>query len=247
MILSAVVRRNKQNSILYDSLLGYKPLRIQISRRLLSAGCSITPNEIIITSGCEEAIMLSLMSICSPGDIIAVESPVYSHLLHLLKILKLKIIEIPSNPQDGIVLDALQMVIEDKPVKACFTIPNFNIPLGSCIPDKKKEKLVNLLTECEIPLIEDDENGDIHFSAKRPVAVKSFDKKGFVLHCSSFSNTLAPGYRVGWIIPGQFKANIELCKSSANYQTPMPSQMAIAEFLSIGHYRTLRLSSKENS
>ncbi len=216
LTLSNVVRRNKRSSILYDCLQGYKPLRIQISRRLLSTGCTVTPNEIIITSGCEEAIMLSLLSICSPGDTVAVESPVYFHLLLLLEILGLKVVEIPSHPRDGIILEVLRMVIEDYTIKACFTTPNFNIPLGSCIPDENKKILVNLLSEYKIPLIEDDENGDIHFSFERPIATKSFDKKGLVIYCSSFSNTLAPGYRVGWILPGRFKADIELSKNDIN-------------------------------
>ncbi|MBA7615890.1 HTH-type transcriptional regulator TauR [subsurface metagenome] len=81
LTLSAVVRRNKRKSSLYDELQGYKPLRVQIARRLLSAGCAITPDELIITSGCAETIMLSLTATCEPGDTVAIESPVFFNLL----------------------------------------------------------------------------------------------------------------------------------------------------------------------
>jgi len=236
LTLSAVVRRDRRKSSLYDELQGYKPLRVQIAKRLLSAGCAITPDELIITSGCAEAVMLSLIATCNPGDAIAIESPVFFNLLQLLEVFKAKAVEIPSHPNCGIIIEALRDAIEEHPIKACFVSPNFSTPLGSCMPDENKKLLVDLLSEHEIPLIEDDIYGDIYFSSERPVAAKSFDKKGLVLLCSSFSKTLAPGYRVGWVTPGRFKNRIELAKSVGNFATSTPPQMAIADFLANGGY-----------
>jgi DNA-binding transcriptional MocR family regulator len=104
------------------------------------------------------------------------------------------------------------------------------------MPDKNKAELARLLTRYDIPLIEDDVYGDLCFSQQRPRVVKAFDEKGLVILCSSFSKTLAPGYRVGWITPGRFKEAIEHQKILSNIATATPPQMAVAEFLACGGY-----------
>jgi DNA-binding transcriptional MocR family regulator len=112
------------------------------------------------------------------------------------------------------------------------------------MPDEKKRELVQLLARNEIPLIEDDVYGDLAFGAIRPATLKTYDEKGLVLYCSSFSKTLAPGYRVGWIAPGRFRPQIIQLKALFNIATATPTQLAIAEFLSSGgydhHLRTIR-------
>ncbi len=104
------------------------------------------------------------------------------------------------------------------------------------MPEEGKKDLVALLGGHEIPLIEDDIYGDIGFAQDRPVVAKAFDKKGLVLLCSSFSKTVAPGYRVGWVAPGRFQSQIERLKVLSNGATAMPTQLAIAEFLANGGY-----------
>ncbi|RKX74935.1 MAG: PLP-dependent aminotransferase family protein [Spirochaetes bacterium] len=245
-ILAGVIRRKKKESVMYDQIQGYKPLRVEIAKRLLSSGCTVTPEEIIITSGCMEAILFALLATCNPGDTIAIESPVFFNLLELLELLRIKAIEIPCHPESGIIIEALKNSIEDHPVKACVVNPNFSTPLGSLMPDKNKQELVSLLSEHNIPLIEDDIYGDLYFTPNRPWAAKAYDTSGMVLLCSSFSKTLAPGYRVGWIVPGKFKERIELAKSAGNYATATPQQMAIREFLIDGGYdRHLRKIRRE--
>ena len=86
---------------------------------------------------------------------------------------------------------------------ACVVVPNFSNPLGACMPDENKQKLVRLLAQHEVPLIEDDIFGDLPFSSPRPKLAKAFDRRGLVLSCSSFSKTLSPGLRVGWAVPGR--------------------------------------------
>ena len=112
------------------------------------------------------------------------------------------------------------------------------------MPDDRKRELVELLARHDIPLIEDDVYGDLAFGPSRPVAVKAYDEKGLVLYCSSFSKTLAPGYRVGWIAPGRYQRKVQQLKSLFNIATATPTQLAIAEFLTNGgydhHLRTIR-------
>ncbi len=243
-ILAAEVRRFPLQSVSYSASKGIKRLRTQIAKRSLDYGCSLSADDIVITSGCVEAISMSLQAICRPGDTVAIGSPVYYTFLNFIQWMGLKVLEIPSTPKDGMSLDVLSYAIRHNSVQACIAISNFNNPLGSLMPDDKKRELVRLLAKHEIPLIEDDVYGDLAFGAVRPTALKSYDENGLVLYCSSFSKTLAPGYRVGWIAPGRFRSKIIQLKSLFNIATATPTQLAVAEFLTNGgydhHLRTLR-------
>jgi DNA-binding transcriptional MocR family regulator len=243
-MLGAESRRFRVQSVSYTGPRGTKRLRTQIAKRSLISGFPLTPEEIVITSGCVEAVTLALQATCRPGDTVAVESPLYYTFLHSIQWMGLKILEIPSNPRDGMSLDVLGYAIRHNPVHAVLVISNFNNPLGCVMPEEKKRELVALLANHDIPLVEDDVYGDLAFGPDRPVAVKAYDKKGLVLYCSSFSKTLAPGYRVGWIVPGRYLQKVQQLKSLFNICTASPTQLAIAEFLTNGgydhHLRTIR-------
>jgi DNA-binding transcriptional MocR family regulator len=235
-ILSSISRRYKHQGVSYDFPPGCEKLRVQLAQRAMTAGCSLTPDQIVVTSGCLEAVMLSLRAVCRPGDTVAIESPIFYNLLQVIEMLDLKALEIPTHPQTGISLSALRYAIEHNPVHACLVISNFNNPFGSCMPDDKKKELVRILAGHDIPLIENDVYGDLGFSYDRPRVAKRYDKKGLVILCSSFSKTLAPGYRVGWVVPGRFQEKIERLKAVSNIATATLPQLAIAEFLANGGY-----------
>lgn len=235
-ILANIARRNKHQAVSYDFPPGCERLRVQLAQRALTAGCSLTPDQFVVTSGCLEAVMLSLRAVCRPGDTVAIESPIFYNLLQVIEMLDLKALEIPTHPADGMSISALRCAIERNPVHACLAIPNFNNPFGSRMPDEKKEELVSLLAEHEIPLIENDVYGDLGFSRGRPPVAKRYDGKGLVILCSSFSKTLAPGYRVGWVVPGRFQDRIERLKAVSNIGAATLPQLAVAEFLANGGY-----------
>jgi DNA-binding transcriptional MocR family regulator len=215
---------------------GYERLRVQIARRALVAGISSGPDDIMVTSGCVEAVYLALRVTCRAGDTIAVESPFYFNFLQMIAELGLKALEIPSTPRDGISIEALRYAIEQNKISTCLIIANFGNPLGSLMPDERKRELVELLANHNIPLIEDDIYGDLTFGNERPTAAKSFDRSNLVIYCSSFSKTLAPGYRVGWAIGGLFQAEMERLKMMMNIASSSPPQLALAEFLANGGY-----------
>ncbi len=235
-LLASESRRFPEQSISYQMPPGCERLRVQIAQRSLMAGIGVGPDEVLITSGCVEAVLLALRATCQNGDTIAVESPFYFNFLQLIAELGLKALEIPATPREGISIEALRYAIEHNRIKACLIIPNFSNPLGSLMPVERKCELVELLASHEIPLIEDDIYGDLVFGNQRPVAAKSFDRKGLVIYCSSFSKTLAPGYRVGWAIAGRFQPEMERLKMMANLATSSPPQLALAEFLATGGY-----------
>lgn len=234
-MLASETRRFPLQSISYPPPQGHKRLRTQIVKRMLNAGCSMTADDLVVTSGCIEAMNLALQAVCTPGDTVAIGSPVYPTFLKSIQWMGLKVLEIPSNGE-GMNPDVLAYVIKHNPVKACITIANFNNPLGSLMPDGRKQELVALLARHDIPLIEDDVYGDLAHGSSRPVSTKAFDEKGLVLYCSSFSKTLAPGYRIGWIAPGRYRDKVMQLKSLLNIATSAPAQFAIAEFLTNGGY-----------
>ncbi len=235
-ILASLARKKSMESIKYDIPPGWEPLRLQIAQKGTKAGASIDPDEIVTTNGCIEAIDLCLRAICKPGDTVAIESPTYFGILQSMESMGLKALEIPTHHSEGINIETLGFAIEQTPVKACLVISNYNNPLGSCIPDDKKKSLVQLLDDADVPLIEVDISGELHFADPRPSVCKAYDKKGSVLLCSSFSKTLAPGYRVGWVATGKYQAKIEWLKYTFSLATATLPQMAIAEYLKSGGY-----------
>lgn len=243
-MLASQVRRHRQESISYAHPAGTLRLRKQVAKRLVASGCTLAPEDVVITSGCVEAVTLALQATCRPGQTVAIASPVYYTFLNSIQWLGLNVLEIPTCPRDGISLEVLSFALRNNAVHACIVISNFSNPLGSVMPDNRKRQLVELLAKHQIPLIEDDVYGDLGFSSERPTSIKAFDRQGWVIQCSSFSKTLAPGYRVGWVVPGRFQAKIEALKKLFNIATATPSQLAIAEFLATGgydrHLRSLR-------
>lgn len=235
-ILSRAARMASKASHQYQFPPGLEDLRVQIARHAVSSGCQLSPSEIVITAGGTEAIDLCLHAVCNPGDIVAIESPMYFGTLQIIEVHGLRALEIPTDPREGISLGALQFALEHNPIKAVLTISNFSNPLGSCIPDEKKRELVNLLARYEIPLIDNDVSGEIYFTENRPWVSKAFDTKGLVMCCSSFSKDISPALRVGWVAPGRFLNDVEWLKFTVSAATSTLSQVAIAEFMESGGY-----------
>jgi DNA-binding transcriptional MocR family regulator len=234
--MAAVGRRSPMLANSYDAPPGNEALRVQVARRAIEAGCTLAPDDIVTTVGATEALNLCLRAVAKPGDVIAIESPAFFGILHIIESLGMRVCEVPTCPETGVCLDGLARRIKACRIKACLFTLNYSNPLGSCMPDEKKERLVSLLASHEIPLIEDDIYGNLTFGATRPKVAKAFDEDGWVLLCDSFTKTLSPGYRVGWIAPGRFKAQVEYLKFVNTSATPSLPQMAVAEFLQIGGY-----------
>lgn len=242
--LAALAREVGTVGLEYDLPPGWPPLRQQLARRSLTWGCALSAEDFITTCGASEAVSLCLLSVARPGDIVALESPAYYGTLRVVEALGLRALEIPTHPRDGIQLDALEDALRRHPVRAVMVVTNFSNPLGTVMPDARKQELVELITRAEVPLIEDDLYGDLHFGPLRPRVAKAWDKHGWVMLCGSFSKTLAPGWRVGWVAPGRFYEKVELLKFGQTVSTPTLFQMAIAELLQAGgydrHLRTMR-------
>jgi DNA-binding transcriptional MocR family regulator len=218
----------------YEQLQGNEKLRRMIAARSMSWGGSLREDDLVTTAGGMNALSFCMMALGKPGDTIALESPCYPGILQLARSVGLKVLELPTHPTTGIDMDALKKAIPT--INLCLLVPNFNTPLGSCMPDEHKKEVVRLLAKHRIPLIEDDIYGDLYFGAQRPTCCKSFDKDGTVLWCSSVSKTLAPGYRVGWVAPGRYKEEILRLKLVHAISSSAITHEAVANFLKSGRY-----------
>jgi len=230
------LRNGKDHCIGYENTEGNPELRKQIARLAFNWGGKIRPEDVIVTTGCMEAIGLSLRAVTKPGDTVAVESPAYFGIYQVIENLGLKVVEIPADPATGPDLSCLENAIRELGIKAVILVPNFNNPAGSCMPDDHKKKLVEIITQHDIPLIEDDIYGELYFGRHRPKTCKYYDTKGLVIHCSSLSKSLAPGYRIGWALPGRYFEQVSALKQMHTISSPTLTQVAIAHFLSIGRY-----------
>jgi len=228
---------------------GNATLRRQIAQRYLADGLHVHPDEIIVTNGALEALNLCLASVTRPGDSVIVESPTFYAALQALERMGLQAIEVPTHPREGIDLSALAHAIEHHAPKACWLMTTFQNPLGSLMPEAKKKALVALLAQHAIPLIEDDVYAELYFGDKRPPPAKAFDTQGLVMHCSSFSKCLAPGYRIGWAAPGRQTQAVARLKLTTTLGASAPAQAALASYLERGgfdkHLRKLRLTLAE--
>jgi DNA-binding transcriptional MocR family regulator len=236
--LSSVARKFTPHSSLANLPPGNEALRRHIAQRYALNGMQVSPDEIVITAGAMESLSLSLQAVTQPGDTVAIESPAFYGALQALERLKLKAVAIATHPQHGIDLDSLQQAIEQYPIKACWLMTHFQNPQGSSMSDENKKRLVMMLREHQISLLEDDVYGELYFSAERPLPAKALDQGGQILHCSSFSKCLAPGFRVGWVAAGRYAPQIQRLQLMSTVSTSVPTQMAIADYLLHGGYDT---------
>ncbi|HVK98257.1 MAG TPA: PLP-dependent aminotransferase family protein [Dongiaceae bacterium] len=244
--LASAAHHHRVSSSNYEFPPGLLALRHQLARRMAAAGARVQPDDIIITNGCQEALTLALQTVTKPGDVVALESPTFYGLLQVVEALGLKALEIPTHPRTGLSLEALQLVLEQWPVKACVAVTNFSNPLGHRMGEDQKRALVALTARYGVPLIEDDIYGDLAHNHQRPGTAKGYDQDGNVLYCSSVSKTLSPGLRVGWIAPGRFREQVLYRKYVTNLAAPTAPQLAVADLLESGRYdRHLRVMQGE--
>ncbi|MBU0993065.1 MAG: PLP-dependent aminotransferase family protein [Proteobacteria bacterium] len=244
-VLSRYLRTSE---IHYGPPAGIPVLRQQISKRLIGLTSKNDESEILITSGCMDAIQLCLRAVAKPGDTILVESPTFVCYLQLIEDLNMYALEVSADPVHGIDLNAVKKAIDQNKVNACILSPNFQNPLGFEMPEPAKKELVEMMAKKKIPIIEDDIYGDLYFGDTRPKTLKSYDQNGMVLYCASFSKTLAPDLRIGFTLPGKFKDQVKRLKINSVMTTSKLNQFIIAEFLKQGlydrHLRKLRQAVK---
>lgn len=234
--MSHALRHLPPGDIVAEMTEGNAELRRQIALRYTGFGVRLPREELVITSGAMEALNLCLQCVTAPGDLVAIESPAFYATLQVLERLKLKAVEIPVHPRDGIDLACLEDSLQRLPVKACWFMSSLQNPVGASMGDAKKQALYDILVRHRLPMIEDDVYAELYFGDRPPRPVKSLDREGLVMHCGSFSKCLAPGYRIGWVAGGRFAESIQRQKLMTTLSPSVPAQAAIADYLQHGGY-----------
>lgn len=234
--LAASNRRGSYVDSLEDLQLGLPDLRRAIAQRYMKLGYSIPMDEIIITCGGMEAISLSLQTLTKPGDVILIDSPMFFSGLHLIEHLCLRPIEMPVDPAEGMNLSALSEILTKYSPAACLLMTTCQNPVGFTMSEVKKQDLVALLRTHDVPLIENDVYGELQFGYRHVRAAKVFDVGGHVLHCGSFTKSLAPGYKIGWVASGRYRDRLLSRKFVTTLGTSVPPQRAIAQYLQNSAY-----------
>lgn len=240
--MKRVMARAEERSLSYAPTTGDPGLKRQLAYRLLEMGGRVDPGDIIITNGGQEALALALRAVASAGDVIAVESPTYHGTLELIESQGMLAVEIETCAEAGVVLPTLAKALDRHPIKACVFSSVLNNPLGSATDDQHRQDLVEMLEARNVVLIEDDVYGELLFDGSQPKPAQVFSRKGLVLTCSSFSKTAAPGYRIGWLLPGKFEEQAHRIKRAWSCSSGLLQQLTLAEFLATGDYdRHLKL------
>ncbi|MDR6462533.1 PLP-dependent aminotransferase family protein [Chryseobacterium sediminis] len=212
--MQEVIREKGAALLRYYQLNGLETLRKQIAKQMGTYGCTLNPDEIIITDGALQALTIALKAVTKPGDMVAVESPCVFSVLEVITNLDLKVIEIPVHYRSGFDTEYFRTVCEENDICALVVTPNFHNPTGVLMSDEVKAELLSIAEQHQVCIIENDMYSDLYFSEQRPRCIKSFDTKGLVMTYSSFSKTLAPGIRLGWLYAGDFYAKSERARFS---------------------------------
>lgn len=236
-----VLRKKPDILVSATSPRGNAEFRAVLAKRAMALGMTLSPDDVQITTGCMEALNLALRAVAKAGDTIAVESPSFYGLLQVLEALGLRALEIPTSPQTGMSIDALELAIQtDDSIRAVVVVPHLQNPLGSIMPDAHKQRLVQLCQASAITLIEDDTYSELVNEGKRgdtPLrAIKSWDTTGNVIYCASLHKILAPGMRLGWMAAGRWQARVEMLKFTQTRSNEELSQLAAADFIASPAY-----------
>lgn len=226
----------------YDTPEGMLGLRSLITGRLHLGGSNIDPDGLVITSGCQHALLLALMATTRRGDVVAVESPGFYGVFQLFEVLGLKALELPSSPESGLSPEGFELALQHWDIKALVVSPSYSTPTGASMPEANKQRILSLAYSRNLPIIEDDIYGELSFNEQRPRTLHSYDHRGLVLLCSSMSKSLSRDLRIGWIAPGLFKEQVTQLKVATSLASSRAQQQGLTDFLTEGGFdRHLRV------
>lgn len=235
-ILNQLLRSRPNMIGTYSLPPGSVRLRQQIARRTPLLGMSLSADDIILTHGCLEALQLALRAVTKPGDCVGLESPTYFYMISMVAMLGLNAVEIPTDSQHGISVDAVEALLKEKKIDALMLMPSVQNPLGCSMPIESRQRLAKLVNQYQVPMIEDGLYSELQFSGDLLPAVKAFDKDGWVIFCTSFTKTLAADFRIGWMSGGRYAEKLRRLKALSSMSEPTILAETLGQFLTTGGY-----------
>lgn len=228
-----VFTKEGQEAMQYGAAKGVTALRELILEHVKEKeGVTGQLDNVMVTTGSEQVLDLVGKAFVDPGDTVLVEQPTYLCALDVFKSYGAKFVGVDMDEQ-GMKMDSLEEALQAHPeTKLVYTVPNFQNPTGRTMAVERRQKLAELAEKYDVYVLEDNPYGEIRFAGHHVPAVKSFDKSGHVFYMSTFSKTLAPGFRLGWVVANQDVVNkLTVLKQSADLHTDNLAQYAVVEFL----------------
>ncbi|MGI6264720.1 MAG: PLP-dependent aminotransferase family protein [Acutalibacteraceae bacterium] len=245
-ISERLLREDPVGALQYSVTEGYPPLREHLSAYLRQKhGLGGEGDELLITSGAQQAMEMVAKVLCNEGDEVICESPSFVGSLNSFRSIGAGLVGVPMQP-DGMDVDALEEVLKTHPrAKFLYTIPNFQNPTGACMSAEKRRRVYELCRSNGVLIVEDNPYGDLRFAGEDLPAIKSMDEDGGVLYVGSFSKVLAPGLRVGYAVgPKPLIQKMVVVKQGEDVHTGIWAQRICHAFMTRydfeAHLQTLR-------
>lgn len=235
--LQMVLRRDGTEALGYGDRAGYPPLRATIAHILTSQGLPTHPDQVLITSGSQQALDLTARLLLRPGDVILVESPTYSGAIDLFRSLDVHLLGVPVD-EHGMQVEQIEDAMRAAQPRLIYTIPTFHNPTGTCMSGHRRRQLIALADRYNVPILEDDFVGDLRFEGQDQPALKALDPGGRVIYISTFSKMLMPGLRVGFLAAsGPAYDQLLSYKRVTDLSTSSLMQRALEAYITVGRYQ----------
>ncbi len=238
--VNAALTEEPGAALQYGATEGYQPLREQIAAFMASKGnAGVAPNDLIVTTGSQQALDLLGKTLVSPGDKVIVEGPTFLATIQCFRLYGAELITAPVDG-DGVQTEALErLIVEHKP-KFVYLIPTFGNPSGAMLSLERRKKVLELAVQHQVLIVEDDPYGDLYFGAAPPPSLLALSSqvpgsRDHLVHCGSLSKVLSPGLRVGWMVaPPELLAKATMCKQFSDAHTSTFAQATAAQYLKAG-------------
>ncbi|WP_119966919.1 aminotransferase-like domain-containing protein [Simplicispira lacusdiani] len=224
----------------YGATEGYQPLREQLSQFMASKGAQgVAPENLIVTTGSQQALDLLGKTLISPGDKVIVEGPTFLATIQCFRLYGAQLISAPIDG-NGVKTDELEKLIAEHQPKFVYLIPTFGNPSGAMLSLERRKKVLELAVKYQTVVVEDDPYGDLYFGEAPPPSLLNLSatvpgSRELLVHCGSLSKVLSPGLRVGWMIaPADLLAKAIMCKQFSDAHTSTFAQATAAQYLKAG-------------
>ena len=228
-----VLDENGEEALQYSGSQGYLPLRNHIAKRMNEKNkTNVKAEDILVTSGSQQALDFAGNVFLDEGDIVLCESPSYLGALNAFKGYKPKVMEVPTD-KEGMITEELEKILkENDKVKFIYVIPDFQNPTGISWSLERRKKFMDVINKYEIPVIEDNPYGELRYEGEFLPSLKSFDTKGLVIYLGTFSKIFCPGYRLGWTCASKdILSKFIICKENSDLQTSTIGQRELSKYI----------------
>jgi DNA-binding transcriptional MocR family regulator len=236
---NAALNQDPGAALQYGATEGYNPLREQLAAFMQGKGANVAADQLIVTTGSQQALDLLGKTMISPGDKVIVEGPTFLATIQCFRLYGAELITAPVDGQ-GVQTDVLEALIAEHKPKLVYLIPTFGNPSGATLSLGRRKKVLELAVKYNTLVVEDDPYGDLYFGKAPPPSLLALSKtvpgsRELLAHCGSLSKVLSPGLRVGWMIaPPELLAKATMCKQFSDAHTSTFAQATAAQYLQAG-------------